>query len=155
MARKRKSATAGANKWAAGMSGGGAAWQAGCKSPTRSVTQGATANLQKALTNVTRAFSAGGNYVMAMSNPATDQTWSTQTASQKSLNNFNAAGSDPVAKSRFQSFLNNAQPTYDAMDAASQSAGTDPVAKVSAALRILIAAGYKSGGPGLGRKSYA
>lgn len=138
-----------AAKWLAGMQNGGARWADGCNSTQKNLFQNALEKSAQAAANYTRSVQAGGSWAMAMS-VGSMGAWKTACSNASKAGRFSQGGQKGQAK--YQKFATNAQPVYMGMKAAA-AAVDGPIAKVTAALQVLMAAGRRTGSNSLAANS--
>ena len=125
--------------WQAGMQQGGQKWLAGINALGINPLTQAIAAKSKMIQNWNNVMN-GTAWDEAMGSISLQQ-W--KQACQGALQKFQMGAAKGQAK--YQKFANAAQPVYAAMRAAADSA-SGPIAKVSAALQVLLQAGKKQGG---------
>jgi hypothetical protein len=138
-----------AAKWLAGMQNGGQKWAQGCSGTNKNLFELALAQAPQAAINFGKAVSPGGAWHNAMTNGQM-ATWKQACSAAATAGRFAQGGQKGQAK--YLKFANNAQPVYQQMRAAA-GAAQGPIAKVSAALNVLIAAGKKNGSNSLAANS--
>jgi hypothetical protein len=123
--------------WQKGMASAGAAYTAGINAVVNSPMAAAAAQAQKAMANYNAALSSG-QWANSLNNTSLSY-WKSQASAAAAKLSMGATKGTP----KYTAAINALQPVYQQMRAASAAAGTDPVAKASAALTVLIAAGKK------------
>lgn len=129
--------------WKQGMASAGANYTTGTAAVTSSPMAAAAAQQDKAVANYTNALMSG--QWAASLQATTMQYWKAQCAQAASKL---AAGATKGA-TKYQNAIAALQPTYAAMRAASDAAGDDPIAKATAALMVIMAAGKKGKAAGM------
>lgn len=130
-----------AKDWASGMQTGGARWAQGCQQTQVNLFERALQQAPQAAANYAKAVAPGGSWQNAMNNGNVSQ-WKSQCAAAAAAGRFAQGGAKGLVK--YAKFAQNAQPVYNDMRAAANAA-QGPIAKVTAALQVLIAAGKKNG----------
>ncbi len=125
------------NNWQRGMAGAGQAYAAGTGAVQSSPMAAAAAQAQKALQNYSAAISSG-QWANSL-NATSISYWKSQCAGAAAKLASGATKGTP----KYTKAINDLIPVYAQMKQASMSAGDDPVAKASAALRVLLASGKK------------
>lgn len=138
-----------AQKWLTGMQQGGARWAQGCASTDKNLFQLALAQAPMAQQNYAKALAPGGSWTNAMTN-GNMAGWKTACNVAAQAGRFAQGGAK--GQSAYTKFANKAQPVYEAMRAAANAA-QGPIAKVTAALQVIMAAGKKSGNNSLAANS--
>jgi hypothetical protein len=134
-----KTAQQATQAWQAGIAGGSAKYSAGIQSTNVNPMELAAAQTDKALANYTQAVTSGRMAAALRATPvsfwksqATNSAAKWSAGAQKGLTKFTAAAQ------RMQSAWQGAH------DAA-KAAGPDPVARFTAAMNVMVAAGKKAG----------
>ncbi len=130
--------------WKAGMAKGGAKWSQGVQQTTKNPMALAAAQADKMLANVSNAVTSG---MWAQKLNATPVSFWRQQC-QNAQASFAQGGNK--GETKYNAFATQAQATiYPAMRQAVAAAGSDPVAKVGAALQVLMASGKKGKAAGM------
>jgi hypothetical protein len=130
-----------AQRWLNGMQQGGTRWAQGCQQTQANLFERALQQAPQAAANYAKAVAPGGSWQNAMNNGNVAQ-WKSQCAAAAAAGRFAQGGAKGQGK--YMKFAQNAQPVYaDMRAAAAQAQG--PIAKVTAALQVLIQAGKKNG----------
>ncbi len=127
-------------KWKTKVQSSGAAYAAGVQNTSVNPMQLAVAQQAKLLANFTASVN-GGRWASRL-NATPVAYWK----SQANLAQNKYAMGATTGEAKYAAFATRAQPVYAQMRQASQAAGSDPYAKVVAALQVLIQAGSRSGG---------
>lgn len=138
-----------AQKWAAGMQIGGTRWAQGCASTDKNLFALALEQSAQAQANYAKAVAAGGSWANAMAQ-GNMQEWKSKVNAAAGAGRFAQGGEK--GKNKYAKFAAKAAPVYQAMRAAADGA-QGPVAKVTAALNVLMAAGRKTGNNSLAANS--
>lgn len=132
-----------ATAWQQGMNGASARYTKGINQTTVNPMEAAAAQKDKAVANFAAALNSGQWSDRLRSTPVS--YWKSQ-----AVNNAARLGTGAQkALPKFTKAMQDLAPVHDEMRAASASAGSDPIAKASAALRVLIAAGRKGKAMGM------
>lgn len=123
--------------WQRGMGQAGAAYTAGTAAVTASPMAAAAAQQQKAIMNFTAALQSG--QWAAKLNATSMQYWKQQCAQAAAKLSQGAQ----KGQAKYTAAINALQPVYQEMRNAADAAGTDPIARSSAALAVLIRSGKK------------
>lgn len=123
--------------WQRGMQNAGAAYAQGTSSVQNSPMAAAAAQQAKALQNYSSALTSG-QWAASLNNTPMSY-WKSQCAGASAKLAAGASKGTP----KYTSAINTLQPVYSQMRQASDGAGTDPIAKATAALTVLINSGKK------------
>lgn len=124
-------------KWQNGMAQAGAAYTQGTGAVQNSPMAAAAAQAPKALANYSNAINSGQWAASLNSTPIS--FWKSQCAGAAAKLASGATKGTP----KYSAAIQNLLPVYQQMKSASQAAGSNPIAKATAALQVLIAAGKK------------
>lgn len=137
MAKRLKTAQEAASAFVAGMAGAGARYTQGTAAVVNSPMAAAAAKADKAMANYMAALQSG--QWAAKLNATPISLWKAQCAAASAR----LASGAQKGQQKYMAAIQALQPTYQAMQAASASAGDDPAAKAAAAINVLVAAGKK------------
>lgn len=124
-------------RWQRGLQGAGPAYTQGTAGVQQSPMAKAAAQAQKALTNYSASIQSG-QWAEKL-NQTSMPYWKQQCAQAAAKLSQGAA----KGMTKYTNAINALQPVYAQMRAASDAAGDDPIAKATAALQVIIAAGKK------------
>lgn len=130
-------------KWQQGMAQAGNAYVKGTSGVTSSPMAAAAAKSQQALANYTNAITSG-QWANAL-NATPISYWKSQCQGAAAKLASGATKGTP----KYTQAMTALAPVHAQMRAASQAAGDDPVAKATAALLVLLAAGKKGKARGM------
>lgn len=132
-----KSAQQAVQNWQQGIAQGGAKYAAGINAVTESPMAAAAAQQDKMLANVTQAVTSG-RWANALNNTSM-AFWKTQAANAQSK--WSAGAQKGLTK--FTASAQKMQGVWQAAQNAAKAAGSDPVARFTAAMQVMQAAGKK------------
>lgn len=123
--------------WQRGMGSAGPAYAQGTGAVQQSPMAAAAQKADKALANYTASISSG-QWAAAL-NATPISYWKSQCAAAQSRLSSGAA----KGLQKYTTAMNQLAPVHQAMRQAADAAGDDPIARATAALQVIIAAGKK------------